>query len=70
MGGIFSTPKPPPPPLLPAPPADVDDEERKQRLEAMERRRRGRGGTIKTSPRGVLSESVPVTTAKKTLFGE
>ncbi len=58
MGGFFSAPSvpvpPPPPPVV-----DTAEEERKARLEAIERRRRGRAGTIATSERGVLSDSVP-----------
>ena len=57
MGGFFS---PPSAPVLPPPPPPIDpgEEERRRRVEAIERRRRGRAGTVATSERGVLDESV------------
>jgi hypothetical protein len=69
MGAIFNPPDPP----LPAPPPiagpDPEEEARKARLEALRRRLRGRGGTVRTSLRGVLQPGGPGQTGKK-LLGE
>jgi hypothetical protein len=71
MGGMFRAPSPPPPVVAPAP-APAEDPEaaaRAARLEALERRRRGLAGTVTTSYRGVLAESLPATD-RKSLLGE
>ncbi len=68
MGGFFSAPSPPPPMPVPEVP-DREEEARKKRLEDMDRRRRGRGGTIATSPRGLLSLKDD-TFRRKSLLGE
>jgi hypothetical protein len=57
MGSLFSGPKspPPPPPLPVLETPDPEVEKRKSRVDAIERRRKGRAGTIRTSPRGILN---------------
>ncbi len=69
MGAIFNPPDPTPPQLPPLAQPDPNEESRKARLEALMRRRRGRGGTIRTSLRGVLQSGNPGQTTK-TRLGE
>jgi hypothetical protein len=75
MGGLLKAPSPPaqiaapPPPPPPAPVEDTEAAARAARLEALERRRRGLSGTVNTSYRGVLAESLPATD-RKSLLGE
>lgn len=73
MGGLFSAPPPPPtvvaPPPAPAPAEDPEAAARAARLEALERRRRGLAGTVNTSYRGVLADSLP-SMNRKSLLGE
>lgn len=76
MGGLFRAPTPPapqpaphpapqPPPVRP----DAEEEERARRLAALEARRRGLSGTLATSWRGVLADSLPAV-GRKSLLGE
>lgn len=83
MGGLFRAPKPPAPQPAPQPdprpgtaataagasPAGSGDEERAHRLAALEARRLGRAGTVATSWRGVLADSLPPV-GRKSLLGE
>lgn len=69
MGAIFNPPDPSPPQLPTLAQPDPDAESRKARLEALMRRRRGRGGTIRTSLRGVLQPRNSAS-ATKTRLGE
>ncbi len=83
MGGLFRAPKPPAPQVAtpPAPrpgaaatsaaasAAGSGDEERARRLAALEARRLGRAGTVATSWRGVLADSLPPV-RRKSLLGE
>lgn len=67
MGAIFSPPDPAPPQLPTLEQPDPNEESRKARLEALKRRRRGRGGTIRTSVRGVLQPRTSASTTKNRL---
>ncbi|MCP5367663.1 MAG: hypothetical protein H6907_11445 [Hyphomicrobiales bacterium] len=69
MAGLFKSPSSPPPLPAPDPGPDPAEEERRLRLEELERRRRGRGGTIHTSPRGVLGLN-DLEPYRKSLLGE
>jgi len=69
MGGFTSAPQAP---AVPAPTPVVDttvQDEAQQHLDALERRRRGRGGTIQTSERGLVTKNAK-TVQKKSLLGE
>ncbi|WP_232818388.1 hypothetical protein [Elioraea thermophila] len=48
---------------------DAEEEERARRLAALEARRRGLSGTLATSWRGVLADSLPAV-GRKSLLGE
>jgi hypothetical protein len=82
MGGLFRAPQPV---MIEAPPEPVQQQSvaqaeaataaaaetaaRAERAQAAARARRGLGGTIATSPRGVL-EPLPFLAVRKTLLGE
>ncbi len=86
MGSIVSKPKapappPPPPPVIvkapePEPVIETPKEPTAEevadaeRVKAIAARRRGRLGTISTSLRGVLSDTIGDVTGRKTLLGE
>lgn len=70
MGGILQAPKAPSIPYVaPRELPDPGAEETALRVEAQDRRRRGRGGTVQTSERGLVSLNANAQ-PKKTLLGE
>ena len=69
MGGLTKSPSLPAMPAVPRPVDTTAEDEATARLKAMERRRRGRGGTITTTERGLMSKAVDVP-RRKTLLGE
>ncbi|MGG5810492.1 hypothetical protein [Falsiroseomonas sp. CW058] len=82
MGGLFKAPKPvvvEPTPVetrvetvaetAAKTEAVAEDAQRATRVKAVERARRGLGGTIATSPRGVL-DPLPAFATRKSLLGE
>ena len=68
MGGLTRAPQAPAAPA-PTPVVDTTVDKTQQRLDQLERRRRGRGGTIQTSERGLVTTNAKAA-QKKTLLGE